>query len=106
MFDLSFSELLLIGLAALVFIGPKDLPKVLRAVFAVFKQLQDMVAEVRRSVEDIAADTGIYDVKKEMETIIDQHGNVQKVYDISELLPTQPSNPEAPPPASPPHDAS
>jgi len=30
LFDLGMSELLLIGVVALVFIGPKDLPKALR----------------------------------------------------------------------------
>lgn len=93
MFDLSFSELLLIGLAALIFIGPKDLPKVLRAIFGVFRQLQDMASEVRRNVNEIVADSGIKDVTKEMEYIVDMDGNLQPTYDLSDVLPNKKPKP-------------
>lgn len=50
MFDVGFSELLLIGLVALVVIGPKDLPRVARTVGLLLGRLQRHVAEVKADI--------------------------------------------------------
>lgn len=86
MFDLSFAELLLISVVALVVIGPQDLPKVIRAVMNLFKQVQSMVQDVRQSVDDIVNESGVEDFKKETRYLIDQNGDYQEIYDISELM--------------------
>ncbi len=58
MFDIGFSELLLIAIAALVAIGPKDLPEILfrfgrlmRQVRLVFNRFRDEYAEVMHDIE-------------------------------------------------------
>ncbi len=86
MFDLSFAELLLISVVALVVIGPQDLPKVIRAVMNLFKQVQGMMQDVRQSVDDIVNESGVDDFKKETRYLIDQNGDYQEIYDISELM--------------------
>jgi len=49
-FDISFSELLVIALVALVVIGPEKLPKVARTAGAFFGRLQRFVTQVKDEV--------------------------------------------------------
>lgn len=55
MFDIGFSELMVIGLVALVVIGPEKLPKVARTAGALFGRFQryvnDVKADIKREVE-------------------------------------------------------
>lgn len=51
MFDISFSELLLIGIIALIVLGPERLPKVARTVGHLFGRAQRYVSEVKTDIE-------------------------------------------------------
>jgi sec-independent protein translocase protein TatB len=51
MFDLGFSEMLVIGLVALVVIGPERLPKVARTVGTMLGRMQRYVNDVKAEVE-------------------------------------------------------
>lgn len=55
MFDIGFSELMIIALVALVVIGPEKLPKVARTVGALFGRFQryvgDVKADIKREIE-------------------------------------------------------
>lgn len=51
MFDIGFSELMLIGLVALVVIGPERLPKVARTVGHMLGRLQRYVADVKSDIQ-------------------------------------------------------
>ena len=50
MFDIGFSELLLIGIVALVVIGPERLPKVARTAGHLFGRMQRYVADVKADI--------------------------------------------------------
>lgn len=50
MFDIGFSELLLIGIVALVVIGPERLPKVARTAGHLFGRLQRYVSDVKADI--------------------------------------------------------
>ncbi len=50
MFDISFSELLIIGIVALLVIGPEKLPKVARTVGAFTGRMQRYVGQVKEEV--------------------------------------------------------
>ena len=50
MFEISFSELLVIAVVALIVIGPEKLPKVARTAGAFFGRMQRMVAQVKDEV--------------------------------------------------------
>lgn len=50
MFDIAFSELLLIGVVALVVIGPERLPKVARTMGVLFGRLQRYVTQVKADI--------------------------------------------------------
>lgn len=50
MIDIAFSKLAIIGVAALVFIGPEKLPKVARMAGTLFGRVQRYIAEVKSEV--------------------------------------------------------
>jgi sec-independent protein translocase protein TatB len=68
MFDVGFSELIVIGVVALVVIGPERLPKVARTVGVLVGRLQRYVAQVKADInrEMEAADLG--KMKQEFES--------------------------------------
>ena len=52
MFDFAFSELVLIGVVALVVIGPERLPKVARTMGLLFGRAQRYVSEVKADINN------------------------------------------------------
>ena len=50
MFDIGFSELMVIGVVALIVIGPERLPKVARTMGHVFGRLQRYVTQVKSDI--------------------------------------------------------
>jgi len=51
MFDIGFSELMVIGVVALIVLGPERLPKVARTAGHLFGRLQRYVSEVKQQVK-------------------------------------------------------
>lgn len=51
MFDIAFSELIVIAIIALVIIGPEKLPKVARTVGVITGRLQRYVSTVKADIE-------------------------------------------------------
>ncbi|HMV69391.1 MAG TPA: Sec-independent protein translocase protein TatB, partial [Myxococcota bacterium] len=49
MTDIGFVELVLVAVVTLVFVGPEDLPEVIRYLGKMYGQFQRMAAELRRS---------------------------------------------------------
>ena len=52
MFDLGWSEFFVVGLVALVVIGPRELPVVLRALGQTVSKVRRIVEEFREGVND------------------------------------------------------
>src|SRR5512133_1258728 len=50
MFDIAFSEILVIGVVALIVIGPERLPKTARTLGHLFGRLQRYVADVKADI--------------------------------------------------------
>lgn len=50
MFDVSFSELIMIAIVALIVIGPEKLPKVARTLGALTGRMQKYVAQIKEEV--------------------------------------------------------
>ena len=85
MFDIGFSELLLIAVVALVVVGPKDLPVVIRHVMKFVRELRALYTGLKTQMHAVMEEVGIDDLKHEMTTIIDMEGKPQKAYDVRAL---------------------
>lgn len=89
MFGMSLGETALILLVAVIAIGPKELPTVIRAVVRTLAQLRGVAQEFRKNFDELAQEAEIQDIKNglvNMPTIIDLEGKPQRVYDISDEL--------------------
>lgn len=64
MFDLGWTELLLIAIVALIVVGPKDLPVLFRNVGRWVGKAKGMAREFSRAMNDAADQAGISDVQK------------------------------------------
>jgi sec-independent protein translocase protein TatB len=64
MFDFSWSELALIAVVALVVIGPKDLPRVMRVVGYWVRQARSVAREFQGSVDQMMREAELDEVKK------------------------------------------
>ncbi len=69
MFDIGFSELLLIGVVALIVVGPKDLPVMFRTVGRYVGKAKSMAREFQRSMEDAADATGFKDIQEDIKGV-------------------------------------
>jgi sec-independent protein translocase protein TatB len=66
LFDLGMSELLLIGVVALVVIGPKDLPKALRVAGYWVKKARTLSRELQSSVEQMIREAELDEMRQEL----------------------------------------
>jgi sec-independent protein translocase protein TatB len=69
MFDIAWSELMLIGAVALVVIGPKDLPKALRTVGQTVGKVRRMASEFQGQFNDAMREAELHDLKKQVEDV-------------------------------------
>jgi sec-independent protein translocase protein TatB len=72
MFDFSWSEILLIGIVALVFIGPKELPGVLRTLGQWMAKVRRMASEFQNQFHDAMREAELADLKKEVDDMASQ----------------------------------
>ena len=68
MFGFDWPELIIIGIVALVFIGPEDLPDMFRQLGRFTAKLRQMSREFSRAMEQAAKDTGVSDVARDLKT--------------------------------------
>lgn len=68
MFDIGFSELVVIGVVALVVIGPERLPKVARTVGVLVGRMQRYVSQVKADINREMEMGDLGKVKQEFET--------------------------------------
>jgi len=66
MLDIGFSEMMVIGVVALVVIGPERLPKVARTAGALFGRMQRYVADVKADINREIDASELKDLKKTM----------------------------------------
>ena len=61
MLDVGWSELLLIGVVALIVVGPEDLPRMFHALGRMTAKARSMAREFSSAMEDAARESGIRD---------------------------------------------
>ena len=76
MLGFAWSEIILIGAVALVVIGPKDLPKVMRTAGQWSRRLRALASDFQRHVDDMVRQAELDDIKREAEKAMDV-GSIQ-----------------------------
>lgn len=72
MFDIAWSEMMLVGAVALVVIGPKDLPKALRTLGQAVGKVRRMATEFQGQFNDAMREAELDDLKKQVENVGEQ----------------------------------
>ena len=71
MFDIGWSELVVIAVVALIAIGPKELPGVLRMVGQYMRKIRKMAAEFQGQFQEAMREAEMADLKKQVDDIAD-----------------------------------
>lgn len=108
MFDFAWSEIAVLGVIALVVIGPKDLPRALKTAGFWVRRARGMAREFQNSVDDMireselqeireqAAKAAGVDLNKTLHDVVDPGGEIRAA--MAEPLDGAPLAQEAPPP--------
>ncbi len=121
MFDIGWGELLVIGIVALIAIGPKELPGALRTLGQWMGKLRRMASEFQNQFQEAMREAEMADLKKQVDEMTSQassYANFDPVSEVRKELestqqqiesaitdkpPTEPPSPPAavePPPAA------
>ncbi len=96
MFDIGWTEITVILVIAIIVIGPKDLPKVLRTVGQWVAKAKAMTRDFRGHVDEMIRETEIDEVKKQIDSIdkfdansalentIDAEGDIREAFDFDD----------------------
>lgn len=74
MFDVGWTELMLIGIVALIVIGPKDLPEMFRQLGRITAKLRAMSREFQRAMDQAANEAGVKDVANDLKSMTSTKG--------------------------------
>ncbi len=67
MFDISWTEFLLIGVVALIVIGPKELPAVMRSLGQWTRKIRSMAADFQNQFHEAMREAEMADLKKQVD---------------------------------------
>jgi sec-independent protein translocase protein TatB len=68
-FGIGYTEILVIAVVAVIVIGPKDLPKVLRAFGKTMAKMKSMAREFQGHLDQAMREAGLDEVKKEVQNL-------------------------------------
>lgn len=69
MFDIGMSEMVVIGVVALIVVGPKDLPQMFRQVGQFVGKARGMARDFQRAMEQAADGTGVNDIAADLKKV-------------------------------------
>jgi sec-independent protein translocase protein TatB len=108
MFDIGWSEMLIIGVVALVVIGPKELPGALKTFAYWMKQARKLAREFQSGIDDMIRTAELDEAKKavedarrklnrDIENAVDPTGEVKQALSDNATKTPTPSIPVSPP---------
>lgn len=83
MFDIGWSELLVIGVVLIVVVGPKDLPRMLRTFGKTMTQLRRMAGDFRKQFDEALSEAELDDVRDSVRDLkaMDPRKDLRKALD-------------------------
>jgi sec-independent protein translocase protein TatB len=85
MFDIDAGKILVVGVVALLVIGPKDLPRVLRTVGQTVGKMRRMATEFQNQFMEAIKEADLEDVKKEI-SAINESAKIDSAFDPASLM--------------------
>jgi sec-independent protein translocase protein TatB len=85
MFDIGWGELLLIGVVALIVIGPKELPGTLRTLGQWMGKLRRMASEFQGQFQEAMREAELADLKKQVDDMTSQAQSYANFDPVSEV---------------------
>jgi sec-independent protein translocase protein TatB len=82
MFDISWTEFLLIGVVALIVIGPKELPAVMRTMGQWTRKVRSMAADFQGQFQEAMREAEMADLKKQVDDIAQDVKNYDPLKDV------------------------
>jgi sec-independent protein translocase protein TatB len=102
MFDFAWSEFALIGVVALIAIGPKDMPAAIRTITGLVKKARKMAAEFQTHVDEMVREADLgevrdhvrnlrnFDIRGEIAKHVDGDGAIRRAINEDPMKPTPP----------------
>ncbi len=88
MFDISWTEFLLIGVVALIVIGPKELPTVMRTLGQYTRKIRSMAADFQNQFHEALREADMADLKKQVDDMASDIKNYDPLKDVRTDLET------------------
>src|SRR5208282_3303867 len=82
MFDISWTEFLLIGVVALIVIGPKELPGVMRTLGQYTRKVRSMATDFQNQFQEAMREAEMADLKKEVDGLAKDFGSFDPLKDV------------------------
>lgn len=85
MFDIAFTEMMLLAVVVILVVGPKDLPKIMRTVGGWMRKARGMAREFQGSIEQIARESELGELRNEANRLknFDPNAHLEKTIDPS-----------------------
>jgi sec-independent protein translocase protein TatB len=99
MFDIGWSELLVIAVVAIVVVGPKDLPRLMRTFGHYMGKVRRMASDFQRQFEDAVRDSELDEVRKAVHEVRDTAVSATAAMDKPLMVKTYMETPSSAPPA-------
>ena len=97
MFDIGWQELFIVGVLALLVVGPRDLPRTLRTVMGYVRKAKGLAREFQNGIDEVAKEVELDDIRKEanrigqmdleeeVKVIVDPLGTLNQGLDMSDV---------------------
>ena len=82
MFDISWTEFLLIAVVALIVIGPKELPGVMRTLGQYTRKVRSMAADFQNQFQEAMREAEMADLKKQVDDMASDIKNYDPLKDV------------------------
>jgi sec-independent protein translocase protein TatB len=79
MFDIGWGELIIIGMVALIAIGPKELPGALRALGHYMGKIRRMAGDFQNQFQEAMREAEMADLKKQVDTLTSSFDPIESV---------------------------